>query len=79
VSETQTIHDHQRNKSRQHLVGNTGHGAERLPIMLASLAEWISPRRADGFAEDPPAWNEKKVSLLDTDHIWGVGGSAAWV
>ena len=33
----------------------------------------------DGYGEDPPAWDGKKVSLLDTDHIWGVGGNAAWV
>lgn len=75
----QTIHDHERTKPLQHPVGNTGHGAERLPTMLASPAEWLSPGRADGYAEDPPAWNEKKVSLLDTDHIWGVGGNAGWV
>jgi len=74
-----TIHEYERTKPKQHPVGNTGHGAERLPTMLASPAEWVSPGRADGFAEDPPAWSEKKVSLLDTDHIWGVGGSAAWV
>jgi len=74
-----TIHDHERTKPKQHPVGNTGHGAERLPTLLASPAEWVSPGRADGFAEEPPAWNEKKVSLLDTDHIWGVGGNAAWV
>ena len=47
--------------------------------MLASPADWVSPGRADGFAEDPPAWNEQKVSLLDTDPIWGVGGNTAWV
>jgi hypothetical protein len=47
--------------------------------MLASPADWISPGRADGYAEDPPAWRGEKVSLLDTDHIWGVGGNAAWV
>jgi hypothetical protein len=75
----QTIHEHQRSKPKQHPVGNTGHGAERVASMLASPAEWTSPGRADGFADDPPAWNEKKVSLLDTDHIWGVGGNAAWV
>ncbi len=75
----QTIHDHQRKKPKQHPVGNTGHGTERLPTMLASPAEWISPGQADGYAENPPAWSEKKVSLLDTDHIWGVGGNAAWV
>ncbi len=75
----QTIHDYQRTKPQQHPVGNTGHGAERLASMLASPAEWVSPGRADGFADDPPAWNETRVSLLDTDHIWGIGGDAAWV
>src|SRR5262249_57340127 len=34
--------------------------------------------RSDGFGEDPPAWEGRKVSLLDTDHIWGVGGNPAW-
>jgi hypothetical protein len=76
-----TIREHERAKSKQHPIGITGHGAERLASMLASPADWISPGRADGYAEDPPAWDakHKKVSLLDTDHIWGVGGNAAWV
>jgi len=74
-----TVQEYQQTKPKQHPIGNTGHGAERLASMLASPADWISPGRADGFAEDPPAWNEKKVSLLDTDHIWGVGGNATWV
>ncbi len=47
--------------------------------MLASPADWISPGRLDGYAEDPPAWEGRKVSLLDTDHIWGVGGNVGWV
>jgi hypothetical protein len=77
----QVIRDHQRTRARQHLVGITGHGAERLPSMLSSPADWISPGEADGYADPPPAWSaaHKKVSLLDTDHIWGVGGSADWV
>jgi hypothetical protein len=75
----QTIQDYQRTKPKQHPIGNTGHGAERLDSMLASPADWVSPGRADGFAEDPPAWDHHKVSLLDTDHIWGVGGNSAWV
>jgi Family of unknown function (DUF6298) len=74
-----TIRAYQRTKSKQHAVGLTGHGAEKLADMLASTADWISPGRVDGYGEDPPAWDGKKVSLLDTDHIWGVGGSAAWV
>jgi hypothetical protein len=77
----QTIRDHQRSKPKQHPIGITGHGAERLESMLASPADWVSPGRVDGYAEDPPAWDakQKKVSLLDTDHVWGVGGDAAWV
>ena len=43
------------------------------------MADWVSPGRADGYAEDPPAWDGKKVSLLDTDHVWGVGGNHLWV
>jgi len=74
-----TVQEYRQTKPKQHPIGNTGHGAERLASMLASPADWISPGRVDGFAEDPPAWNENKVSLLDTDHIWGVGGNAAWV
>jgi len=74
-----TIHDYERTKPEQHPVGITGHGAEKLPSMVASPAEWISPGRVDGFGENPPEWDGKKVSLLDTDHIWGVGGNAAWV
>lgn len=74
-----TIHDQQKTKRKQHPVGITGHGAEKLASMTASPADWISPGRIDGYGEDPPAWAGKQVSLLDTDHIWGVGGNAAWV
>lgn len=74
-----TVRDHERTLPAQHPVGITGHGAERLESMLASPADWISPGRADGYAENPPSWDGRKVSLLDTDHIWGVGGNAAWV
>lgn len=76
-----TIRDHEQTKSKQHPIGITGHGAERIASMVASPADWVSPGRVDGYAEDPPAWDTKhmKVSLLDTDHIWGVGGNAAWV
>jgi hypothetical protein len=74
-----TIHDYEKSKPKQHAVGITGHGAEKVASMLASPAEWISPGRNDGYGDDPPAWDGKKVSLLDTDHIWGVGGNVAWV
>lgn len=75
----QTIHEYERTKPKQHPVGLTGHGAERRDSMLASLADWISPGRNDGYGDDPPAWSARKVSLLDTDHVWGIGGNPAWV
>ena len=77
----ETIQQYQRTKRKQHPVGITGHGAERLASMLASPAAWISPGRADGYADDPPAWSvdHRKVSVIDTDHIWGVGGNVDWV
>jgi len=74
-----TIHNYEKTKPKQHPVGITGHGAERLPSMLDSPADWVSPGRIDGYAEAPPAWDGKKVSLLDTDHVWGVGGNHTWV
>ncbi len=74
-----TVQEYERTKPKQHPVGITGHGAEGLVDMLSSPAEWISPGKKDGFGDDPPAWDGKKVSLLDTDHIWGIGGNVAWV
>ena len=74
-----TVRDHEQSKPKQHPIGITGHGAEKLADMLASPAEWISPGRNDGYGDNPPAWDGKKVSLLDTDHIWGVGGNSGWV
>ncbi len=75
----ETVHEYEKTRPKQHPIGITGHGAERLDSMLASPADWISPGGRDGFRENPPRWNGEKVSLLDTDHIWGVGGSADWV
>ncbi len=74
-----TLREHERGKPRQHPIGITGHGAESLVDMLASPADWISPGRKDGFKDDPPAWDGQKVSLLDTDHVWGIGGNSPWV
>jgi len=74
-----TLHEYESTRAKQHPVGITGHGAERLESMRASPAEWISPGGIDGYGDDPPAWDGRKVSLLDTDHIWGCGGNPGWV
>jgi hypothetical protein len=75
----EVIRDHERTRPKHHPVGLTGHGAERVQSMLASPADWISPGRNDGYGEDAPAWKGEKVSLHDTDHIWGTGGTPQWV
>jgi hypothetical protein len=31
------------------------------------------------YKSDPPAWDGRKVSVLDTDHLRGHGGTAPWV
>lgn len=74
-----TVRDYESTKPKQHPIGLTGHGAEKLPSLLASPADWVSPGRRDGYGEEPPAWDGAKVSLLDTDHVWGIGGTADWV
>lgn len=46
-------------------------------------ADWVSPGNRGGRGYDdvdaPPAADGKKVVLLDTDHLWGIGGDRAWV
>lgn len=78
------VQRYEKTKPRQHPVGVTGHGGVKLPGMLASGAEWISPGLMDApnfrnVKTDPPAWDGRKVSVLDTDHIWGHGIDYRWV
>ena len=75
----QTVKDYERTKPKQHPVGITGHGGERIKSMLASPADWISPGSQDGYRDPPPLWDGRKVGLLDTDHVWGIGGNSGWV
>lgn len=49
-----TVHEYERQKPRQHPVGLTAHGAERLESMLASPCDWVSPGSRDGFRDHPP-------------------------
>ena len=69
-------------KLKQHPVGMTsiGYGVDDLDRLLNSPADWISPNpdRFD-YKTNPPASDATKVILLDTDHLWGVGGDSAWV
>jgi hypothetical protein len=48
-------------------------------VLFTSPAEWVSPNDQGGYRDDPPPADGSKVSVLDTDHLWGVGGDRGWV
>ena len=72
-----TVHKLEAEKGKRHPVGLTGAGVETMEEMMASPAEWISPFGRQ-FLFDPPSWDGKKVSVNDTDHLWGHGGTVTW-
>lgn len=76
------IKTYESTRPRQHPVGMTsiGFGVDDLDRLLQSPADWISPNpdRRD-YKDHPPAAQGEKVILLDTDHLWGIGGSVQWV
>jgi len=49
--------------------------------LFRSPADWISPgnSRGGGWRRNPPLADGSKVVLVDTDHLWGIGGGAEWV
>jgi hypothetical protein len=47
--------------------------------LFRSPADWISPNHRGGYKRSPPPADGSKVILLDTDHLWGIGGDRAWV
>jgi len=66
-------------------VGITAFFGESEPfwnIAVASGADWISPRHGDlgvNWKANPPVATGAKVVIVDTDHLWGIGGTADWV
>jgi len=79
-----TVKDHEKAKGQSHPIGITGHGNETLQQMLASEADWISPGAWDdpsmkNVHTEPPTSDGRKVSVLDTDHMWGHGIDYRWV
>jgi hypothetical protein len=75
---------------KQHPVGTTGGMGTLNERLHASAADWTSPGGwvpeggRDGYREGDYAWGSAphdradKVVLLDTDHIWGIGGDEVW-
>ncbi|MHB1034177.1 MAG: DUF6298 domain-containing protein [Pirellulales bacterium] len=78
------IKEYEKAKPKQHPVGMTFQykdGSNR--TLLESPADWISPNPQAAapyeYRDNPPPADGKKVILSDTDHLWGIGGSPAWV
>jgi hypothetical protein len=73
-------------KKKQHPVGLTTDSALGNDWIFESNADWISPALLsrsicsdDIYKNNPPVPNVNKVVLLDTDHLWGIGGGRDWV
>lgn len=74
------IKETQKTLPKQHPVGMTfQHKGGTNQILFDSPAEWISPNREGGYHDNPPLADGSKVVITDTDHLWGIGGSQAWV
>ncbi|QII12844.1 hypothetical protein KsCSTR_34650 [Candidatus Kuenenia stuttgartiensis] len=79
------IHAYEGTKPMQHPVGMTTHVGLGNNVVFDSAAEWISPTVStwgdnnDPYKVNPPVADGSKVNLLDTDHLWGMGGDRVWV
>jgi hypothetical protein len=81
------IHEYEKKKAKQHPVGITSQ-ISRIKRgtnqnLYESPADWISPNReAEGgynYCYNPPPADGKKIILLDTDHVFAIGGDSVWV
>ncbi|MFN8464135.1 MAG: DUF6298 domain-containing protein [Caldilineaceae bacterium] len=72
------IHTYEAGKPKQHPVGITGRYEWSVDDLIASGAEWISPG-GSAYQWDPPAADGQAVVIVDTDHLWGIGGDYVWV
>jgi hypothetical protein len=67
-------------RGRQHPVGMTfAFPGGRNEDLFRSPADWISPGNRGGWRHRPPVADGSKVVVVDTDHLWGIGGGRSWV
>lgn len=86
------IHDYEKHRGKQHPVGMT-HPITPKTFnieLLKSPAEWVSfanepldwqypgSTHLQNYQDNPHPTDGDKVSILDTDHLWGHGGNAVW-
>ncbi len=74
------VRKYEQTRPKQHPVGMTfQYKGGKNSTLFASPADWISPNAEDGYRDNPPASDGRKVILSDTDHLWGMGGNRQWV
>ncbi len=68
----------------RHLIGMTAcFPGNRNEDLFASPADWVSPGNSRGLSRGwrrhPPIADGSRIVLVDTDHLWGIGGGRDWV
>jgi hypothetical protein len=78
----ETVKAYEAHKPKQHPVGMTSYVGLKKPVsdLFDSPADWVSPNNGEHneYASDPPVTDGRKIVILDTDHIWGIGGDRSW-
>lgn len=70
-------------RPKQHPVGFTVYVGLNVSFdadLFGSNADWVAPNNgaANEYIDDPPPAKGDKVVVLDTDHLWGIGGNRTW-
>jgi hypothetical protein len=77
------VRQYEKTKPKQHPVGlstNGGGGQDDTKRLFETGADWISPNsRGNDYKANPPVAMGPAVIIVDTDHIWGLGGDRSWV
>lgn len=77
------IKQYEATKPKQHPVGMAAYLTPKNMDLFNSPADWVSPGWEiwgnDPYQINPPASDGSKVIILDTDHLWGIGGDRVWV
>ncbi|HEY9228128.1 MAG TPA: DUF6298 domain-containing protein, partial [Gemmatimonadaceae bacterium] len=76
------IHDYEKGRAKHHPVGMSQYQwPGRDADLFDSPADWVSPWEelpAYPYRDNPRVSDGKKVVIVDTDHLWGIGGTRAW-
>lgn len=76
------IHAYESTKPKQHPVGMSQYQwPGRNADLVQSPADWIAPWEElpeYPYRDDPREADGEKVVIVDTDHLWGIGGDRKW-